>query len=163
LSSRPLGQVDHAWRTYSSTELGFSLRYPTDLFEPDVWALDNGDPDRLTFVDFLARALDPEHGHTKALRIAVRQHAPNSALPPPGFYRRFRDFKELSIGGRTAAQHVSCGRAACQWSIEVVVGSREFSIFTMDPDETAKSGPDNERYPLVPMIESIAFEPTPSK
>jgi hypothetical protein len=122
------------------------------------------------FVEFVTREIDPQRrylGQITVLRLAVQQYHANSALPPPINYRDFQDvyhdLVERSVGGRTAAQFVTCGRAACHWQIALVVGLRGFRIFTMDPDEDAKSGPDNTRYPLVPMIESITFEPTPSR
>ena len=164
LSSRPIGQVAHKWTTYTNSELGFSLRYPTDLFELEVSNQKNGVPGHLTSVDFITRAAVPEQGqHIRAFRIDVRQHAADDPPRPPGYYRQFRNFKALSVGGRPAAQYVYCGSAACHWQIDVVVGSREFEISTGVRVEDEKTGPDNARYPLLSMIESITFDPSPSK
>ena len=72
------------------------------------------------------------------------------------FWQKQKGYRETKVGGRVAAQAVTCGRAACSWRIHVP-GSGDVSIFTFDPDESGKTGPDNARYPLPAIIDSIKF------
>jgi hypothetical protein len=59
------------------------------------------------------------------------------------FFRRQKGYREMRVGGRLAANSISCGRGACQWAVRVS-GTSEVSILTLDPDESAKTGPDEK-------------------
>ena len=156
-----VGQTQSQWTEYSNPALGVSLRYPADTLEPVV-TLEPGPNQRWSngFLDLVTRKSDPDRpglGRVKALRIAITHLSPPSQPVPMSSYRRQKGYGELRVGGRFAAKTISCGRASCQWWIHVA-GPTNVAILTLDPDESGKSGPDDARYPLRAIIDSIKFD-----
>jgi hypothetical protein len=156
MPAKPTGQAADraAWKTYSNAGLGFSLRYPASL-HPEL-ELSN----ELVFVDFETRDIDPERaylGHVTALRIVVGED--KSRGYPISSYRRQKEYRDMKVGGRPAASYVSCGRGACSWYV-VVPGPREFRLLSFDREEGEKAGPEDARYPLLSIINSIVFHST---
>lgn len=153
------------WAEYTNPALGVSVRYPPDTLEPVVTLHPGPGPNTRWssgFLDLVARKVDPERawlGRVKALRIAVNHIPPPSQPVPMSLYRSQKGYREMKVGGRPAANAILCGRAACHWGVHVASASVEVSILTLDPDETGKSGPDNARYPLRAIIDSIEFDP----
>lgn len=155
------GQPGGEWRTFHDPTLGFSLRYPPALevsVSKSPQPVEAPNPNAL--VDLVTREIDPDRPHlglVKALRIAVLEHG---RVSPPHYretYRNSKGFRDTTVGGRSAGRITVCGRAACSWVV-VVYGSRELSISSMDPDESEKRGPDDTRYPLQSIINSITFD-----
>lgn len=161
VASAGIGQTQGHWSDYTSTALGFSIRYPGATLQPviETWPSPNKDwPSGQ--LDLVTREIDPNRtglGHVTALRIRVNHLGPSSPLPM-SFYRHQKGYYDMKVGGRRAGNYISCGRAACHWTV-VVYGSSEVFILTMDPDEDRKPGPDDTRYPLRAMIDSIVFDP----
>jgi hypothetical protein len=155
--ARPTGQADRTgWKSYSNAGLGFSLRYP-DTLDPDLKV-----SNELVFVDFQTREVDParsDSGNVTALRIVVGEDKP--AGDPISFYRSQKEYRDLNIGDRPAASYVGCGRGmgSCNWQV-IIPGPRELRVFTFDRDERQKRGPEDARYPLLSMINSIVFHST---
>lgn len=156
-------QSNSQWAEFANPALGVSVRYPLDTLEPLV-TLHPGSNKRWSngFLDLVARKVDPERpglGRVKALRIAITHIPPPSQPVPMSSYRSQKGYREMKVGGRLAANAILCGRAACHWGVHVASGSVEVSILTLDRDETGKTGPDNTRYPLRAIIDSIRFDP----
>jgi hypothetical protein len=170
LPAAATAQAHSDWTTYRNPTLGFGLRYPAAMLELKLKMHPLGEESELVAILFLiARGVDPQRtylGHVTALQVAVRQagRKGNVMYPPTAidFYRRVAregSFRDLKVGGRTAGKYISCGRAACHWGV-VVPGSRELMISSDDPDEDSKDGPDDTRYPLQSIIDSVVFERT---
>jgi hypothetical protein len=151
------------WAEYTNPALGVTLRYPTDTLEPVV-TLEPGPNKRWSngSLDLVERKVDPKRpglGRVKALRIAINHIPPPSQPLPMSFWRKQKGYRETKVAGRIAAQAMSCGSAACDWEIHISSASADVTILTLDPDEGMKRAPDDTRYPLRAIINSIAFDP----
>ena len=143
---------------YRNDKEKFTIRYPDGIRPRERDAKDFGALDMgwETVVDFVS---SEPNAHTVLRVIAVRPKLPT--YRPLNFdrLRSSKHFREMNVGGRKAATCVTCGRAACSWTVHVT-GLPELRIVSQDREASAAREPQDGAYPLKSMIDSIRFEPT---
>ena len=145
------------WAMYEDKTHGFSFRYPSDLhivtLEPDPFHIEG-----LVAAIELHTNSKPELDVLRIMVVDPTRFRKGMAYPMDLNKLRpiCQNYKEFKIGGRTAANCVTCGRAACHWYV-YVPGRMEFKIFSMEGDISEQREPKNGAYPLLSIIRSFTF------
>ncbi len=142
---------------YRNVEVGFSIRCAVSmkpvLRDPDEFG--GTDMGWKLVLDFVTSGDNP----VTALRLIVKE--PRLPTYPPTDLAALRavckTYAITSVGQRLALTCVTCGRAACSWTVHVQ-GQPEFSILSLDHEASTTSVPEDGDLPIRSMIESIRFE-----
>lgn len=157
-------ETDLIWIAYTNPTLGFSLRYPASLElvleGPDDYGKVDGQKLIVKLVTKRSRFSLTSNERITALRMIVKEaNGPTHPNWDASYLRRLNGFHEMVVGGRFAARYIVCGIGGrCHWTV-TVPGSRELIINTWDEAEDAKQGPEDAKYPLLSIINSITFDP----
>ena len=160
----PAPTVPADWKTYESAALGFRFQYPDSMEIHEVVNPGNPDAGPQHIVDLRTRDIDPQRpylGPVYLLRVAVWDRTAQFNQRMRSYYEKQPGYKAITVGGRAAGQYLdrnSLSRIG-HWQIIVYGVTQEVRIFTMDPDETSKEGPDDTHYPFLKIIGSFAFAP----
>lgn len=95
-----------------------------------------------------------------ALRILVVQTAGNRmvAVHDRPFLRKVcKNYEEFRVGGRSAVNCVTCGSAACSWTV-YVLGKTEFTMLSLHNDSREGVRPEDRKFPLRKIIDSFSWD-----
>ena len=144
-----------AWVTYRDPTFGFSFAHPATLRVVPLR------PTEFHIAGLIqAVQLVDDTDSSPILRVLVKDTVrdPKASVQDEAFLRKTcKTLETLSVSGRRGFSCVSCGSASCAWRV-VVPGNREFTLFTMDPQESLKPRPEDGRYPLLSIIRSFRIE-----
>ena len=141
ISNLPIGfaAADNEWLSYQNRITGLSFRYPPSLWVRERKTEEFPIPAVVAVIELLGRTdLDPD---TIVLRFFVKDEHPKPGLrisgPPPRSLRDLRrgcvSWSYLVIDEHNSVVCVTCGRAACSWTVEMLY-PRQCSIISMAPD-----------------------------
>jgi hypothetical protein len=153
------------WPLFRDTLTGLTFRYPPSLRIRLRNPQDFGLLDAALIVDLVGdTAMNPE---TTVLRFIVDRGNPTAettALKVRGFRSACRSLTTMTIDDHRAFVCVSCGRAACQWSVNILK-PRRCTILTLlggADSDWATPPPRDGIFPLLTIIKTLHFE-TPSR
>ena len=139
------------WKMYSNDNKGLSFRYP-----PYLHVIERSLEDfRMEGLVLVLDVTSPKHPGSAGLRFLVTDHSRSSMTWRQDFssLRKIcKSYFELRLGGRRAANCVTCGRGACAWKI-VIPGEMELTIHGPGRDQ-----PQNGTYPLLSIIRTVSFK-----
>lgn len=141
-----------SWRLYKHPTLGFCFRHPQNL-KPVARDVESFHIEGLVAViDLMSGGNSPT-----VLRFMASEPAGNPLAVnyDRAFLRKVcKTYSTMKIGDAEAVNCVSCGRAACHWTVHTL-GRRQMKIFTLRPNDAEKAGPQNGTFPLLAIIKSL--------
>ncbi len=144
------------WAKYTDRLLGFSFRYPENLKIESRRVEDFHIVGLVACLDLQERS-EP---HRDVLRIMATDTKLFNGMGRPmtlaGLRQTCENYKEFRIGGRLAVNCVTCGRANCQWAVDIP-GRIEFRIFSGLTGVPNRREPMDWVYPEVSIIRSFQF------
>jgi hypothetical protein len=144
------------WVKYTDQIHGFSFSYPESLKIEPRRVDDFGIVGLVACLDLLERS-EP---HRDGLRIMATDTTLFIGMGRPmtlaGLRQTCENYKEFRIGGRLAVNCVTCGRANCQWAVDIP-GRIEFRIFSILTGVPNRREPMDWVYPEVSIIRSFQF------
>ncbi len=141
------------WLTYTHPTVPFSFKHPPGLTVEPL------DPSSFN-IEGLVAAVDlmkdgPRSGPILRFMVSEPAGNPLAVSYDESFLRKVcKSYIAMKIGERKAVSCVTCGRAACHWTVHVL-GPRQFSIMSFLPEEDGKSGPTDGQFPLLTIIRSL--------
>jgi hypothetical protein len=90
--------------------------------------------------------------------LVVDTHASRSAQTSDATFLRqvCKAYQEFQIDGHLAINCVTCGSAACAWTVHVP-GPREFRLFSLLADASENQRPEDGRFPIRSIIKSFRW------
>lgn len=143
------------WRTYSNSDYGVSFRYPPTMkmlvLNPQAPGIPN-----LVLRIVLKTKSKPM---TNIVGLFVLKPDKNSMVlyPSKAFLKKTcRNYGELKYGGYEVLRCVSCGRAACSWTM-YHLGRFAYEWVDIRPKTPRSYAPGNHGYPVLDIIKSAHY------
>ena len=145
------------WKSYSNDSKGLSFQYPPYL-QMTERSLEDFHVNELVLV---LDVMSPKHPGSPVLRLLVKDYRRNPLRATPQGFSSLRkickSYFELRLGGRRAADCMTCGRGACQWQI-VIPGEMELTIISLLSQGGMGDQPRDSTYPLLSIIRTVRFK-----
>ena len=142
------------WTKFSNPALGYSFRYPKylhlvrrPLAEMNIEGL----------IDAIDLKADSESSSVFRVLVVDTRASRSARASDSVFLRQVcKSYQEFQIDGRLAINCVTCGSAACAWTVHVP-GSREFRLLSLLADANEKPGPEDGLFPIRSIIKSFRW------
>jgi len=146
------------WLSYRNDTLNYSFKYPLELGLVHRSVPEFQMPGLVEIVDLVSRSES-----APVLRVMVFETGGNRLALTYDFdflKKVCKNYREFQVHGRTAVNCVTCGSAACSWTVHVP-GEREYRIFPVTSNDHEKLSAEDGRFPLRSIIDSFKFSNKP--